>query len=247
MIEQEANVTIEHEVLEEKDTMTLEELMHYDDNLTLIEVPRDRYLETSLHTMLKNLAAKKGQAIYLRIFKQESLMEVWIETSTGYKHLKNYEICAYSGHLGPKLKEGDRQAPEGFYRVKKEQLNPNSKFHLAFNLGYPNRYDKAHKRTGSYLMVHGNCASTGCYAMTDEKIEEIYDLVESALKKGQKYVHVDIYPFRMTSENMEMYNYSQWYDFWLNLKEGYDYFEVNKHPAKIIVKDGKYIIHEANE
>jgi len=120
---------------------------------------------------------------------------VWIDTGAHYEHLKDYIICASSGYLEPKLKEGDRQAPEGFYKVKKQQLNPHSKYHLSFNLGYPNKYDKAHKRTGTFLMVHGNCVSAGCYAMTDEKIEKIYALVEGALEHGQKYIDVHAFPF----------------------------------------------------
>ena len=215
-------------------TMTLEEFMRY--GYTLPKKPVDIYLEQTLQKRLDTLKAKKGQAVYVRLFKQEMLMEVWIYTGKVYEHLKSYAICAYSGELGPKLKEGDRQSPEGFYKVKKQQLNPNSKFHLSFNLGYPNKYDKAHKRTGSFLMIHGNCVSIGCYAMTNAKIEEIYGLVESALKYGQKFVQVSIYPFRMTQENLTRYHYSQWYIFWKNLKEGYDYFEKNKVPPKIYLK-----------
>jgi murein L,D-transpeptidase YafK len=179
--------------------------------------------------------------------KKEALLEVWINSDEVYRHLKDYRICAYSGELGPKEKEGDKQSPEGFYKVKKHHLNPNSKFHLSFNLGYPNDYDKAHKRTGSFLMVHGNCVSIGCYAMTDEKIEEIYALVEAALDQGQKYVQVHIYPFRMTEKNMALYDESEWYDFWVNLKEGYDYFESEHLPPYIKVEKKHYSIKEAKE
>ncbi|TNF43214.1 MAG: hypothetical protein EP216_04205, partial [Epsilonproteobacteria bacterium] len=131
-------------------------------------------IDSKLEERLALLSAKAGDPVFIRIFKEESLLEIWIRSGTEYQHLKDYFICAYSGYLGPKLQEGDRQAPEGFYKVKKHHLNPNSKYHLSFNLGFPNEYDLAHERTGSYLMVHGNCVSDGCYAMTDEKIEEIY-------------------------------------------------------------------------
>ena len=198
-------------------------------------------------TQLLALHAKVGNPVFVRIFKEESLLEIWIKPEHEYLLFKQYPICAYSGHLGPKLKEGDRQSPEGFYKVKKHLLNPNSKYHLAFNLGYPNAYDKAYKRTGSYLMVHGECVSIGCYAMTNSKIEEIYKLVEQALKKGQKYVQVHAFPFRMTEENMAEHEESQWYDFWVELKKGYDYFEAEKLPPHIKVKNGHYTIHEANE
>jgi len=203
--------------------------------------------DVDLDQRLELLSAKIGDPVFIRIYKEESLLEVWIRSAEGYQHLKDYFICAYSGYLGPKLQEGDRQAPEGFYRVQTHQLNPNSKFHLSFNLGFPNAYDRAHERTGSYLMVHGNCVSDGCYAMTDEKIEEIYALVEGALKKGQRYVQVHAFPFRMTDANMALYGNSEWNDFWMNLKEGYEYFELEKLPPYVKVENKQYIIYEANE
>jgi murein L,D-transpeptidase YafK len=202
------------------------------------------FVTRTLEEGLAELNAKIGDPVFIRIFKDDSLLEVWIRTGSVYKHLKDYVICAYSGDLGPKLKEGDRQAPEGFYKVKKHQLNPNSKYHLSFNLGYPNKYDREHNRTGSFLMVHGSCLSDGCYAMTDKKITEIYTLVEGALQKGQKYVQVHAYPFYMNEENMDLFEGNDWYDFWVNLKEGYDYFEVEKLPPLIKVKDKQYTIHE---
>lgn len=208
---------------------------------------KENLIDVNLEERLSLLSAKVGDPVFIRIFKEESLLEVWIRSGTEYQHLIDYYICAYSGYLGPKLQEGDRQAPEGFYKVKKYQLNPNSKFHLSFNLGYPNTYDRAHERTGSFLMVHGNCVSDGCYAMTDEKIEEIYTLVESALQKSQKYVHVHAFPFRMTDVNMALYSESEWYDFWVNLKEGYDYFEAEKLPPHVKVENELYTIYEANE
>ena len=207
----------------------------------------NKFITKTLEEGLAELAANIGDPLFIRIFKEESLLEVWMHTGTVYEHLKDYAICTYSGNLGPKLKEGDSQAPEGFYKVKKYQLNPNSKFHLSFNLGYPNKYDRAHDRTGSFLMVHGNCVSDGCYAMTDEKIEEIYALVEGALKKGQKDVQVHAYPFRMTEKMMDLYEGNEWYDFWVNLKEGYDYFEAEKLPPLIKVENKQYTIHESNE
>jgi murein L,D-transpeptidase YafK len=203
--------------------------------------------DEDFYTRLGDIGAKVGDKIFIRIFKKESLLEVWIKPNHEYILFKRYPICKYSGYLGPKLKEGDKQSPEGFYKVTKRLLNPNSKYHLAFNLGYPNRYDRSHNRTGSYLMVHGECVSIGCYAMTNEKIEEIYKLVDEALKKGQKYVQVHAFPFFMTKENMAEYQDSKWYDFWMELKEGYDYFEAEKLPPTIKVKNRHYTIHEANQ
>lgn len=208
---------------------------------------KENFIDVNLEERLISLSSKVGDPVFIRIFKEESLLEVWIRSGAEYQHLKDYFICAYSGDLGPKLKEGDRQSPEGFYKVEKYQLNPNSKFHFSFNLGFPNKYDREHNRTGSFLMVHGNCVSDGCYAMTDEKIEEIYALVEGALQKGQEYVQVHAYPFRMTDATMAFYSDNEWYDFWVNLKEGHDYFEVEHLPPHIKVENRQYTIHEAKE
>ena len=219
-------------------------LLSYKESTIIEEVS---LIDINFDDRLKELEAKVGDPIFIRIFKSEAMLEVWIKPKQNDRYIifKNYPICAFSGKLGPKLKEGDRQAVEGFYRVKKRQLNPNSRFHLSFNLGYPNRYDKSYNRTGSYLMVHGNCVSIGCYAMTDEKIEEIYSLVSKALQKSQKYIQVQAFPFEMSSENMAKYSDNRWYDFWTNLKEGYDYFEAKRLPPHIRVRDKKYIIEES--
>ncbi|MBU4445316.1 murein L,D-transpeptidase [bacterium] len=167
-----------------------------------------------------------GASIYIRIFKKEKELEIWVSGNGGFTLFREYPICTYgSGSLGPKTKQGDGQAPEGFYYVRPNQLNPVSNFHLSFNLGYPNQYDRIHKRTGSALMVHGSCVSIGCYAMTDEKIEEIYAIADAAFRNDQRFISVHIFPFRMTDENMQRHGKSKWYLFWQNLKEGYDFFE----------------------
>ncbi len=229
------NVSSEH--------LSLEEILQMSQEVAMQEYLEEaQYCYTPLQTRLEATGTHKGDAVFIRIFKKEALLEVWIKKDERYVHLKDYAICAYSGHLGPKLREGDKQAPEGFYRVYPRQLNPHSKFHLAFNLGYPNAYDRAHHRTGSFLMVHGNCVSVGCYAMTDAKIEEIYGLVDAALRNGQPFVPVHIFPFRMEDETMDAYSENRWYDFWMELKEGYDYFEAEEVPPKVEVVDGNYIV-----
>ena len=186
---------------------------------------------------------KYGAPVFLRIFKQEKELEIWIEKDNKFQLFKTYPVCTYgAGDLGPKLREGDGQAPEGFYFVKPNQLNPYSSYHLSFNLGYPNAYDRYHKRTGSLLMVHGDCVSIGCFAMTDNKIEEIYAVVDAALNNGQSIFRVHAFPFRMTEENLSKHKSSKWYDFWKNLKEGYDWFEKNNfQPPNVKVKNGRYI------
>ena len=245
----ERNITLGIYPMDLNATITLDDLMRMGQECGKEEYYiQNKFITRTLEEGLVELGATIGDPVFIRIFKKEALLEVWIRTGTVYEHLKDYAICAYSGYLGPKLKEGDRQAPEGFYKVKKHQLNPNSKYHLSFNLGYPNKYDREHNRTGSFLMVHGNCVSDGCYAMTNEKIEEIYNLLETSLQKGQKYVQVHAYPFYMTDKNMALYDDdNEWYDFWMNLKEGYDYFEAEKLPPLIKVKNKLYTIHEGNE
>lgn len=193
------------------------------------------------------LLGRKGMnptaPIFVRIFKEESELEVWKLRADGrYYHFKTYPICNWSGDLGPKLRQGDKQAPEGFYSINHDQLNPNSKFHLAFNLGYPNAYDKSKYRTGQYLMVHGDCKSAGCYAMTDALIEEIYALSREALRGGQQKFDVHAYPFRMTDEKLARHRKSKWYRFWRTLKKGYDYFEIHRIPPTVTVCERRYIV-----
>jgi murein L,D-transpeptidase YafK len=185
-----------------------------------------------------------GNPVFLRIYKEPLEFEVWMQPKPEDEFVlfKTYKICRSSGELGPKLKEGDGQAPEGFYFVGPRQMNPRSNYHLAFDLGFPNAYDRHHQRTGSHLMVHGNCVSIGCFAMTDEGIEEIYTLAETALRKGQRFFRVHVFPFRMSDERMDRETEAgaKWLDFWANLKEGYDYFEMVRRPPNVTVKDGKY-------
>jgi murein L,D-transpeptidase YafK len=182
-----------------------------------------------------------GAPIYIRIFKLESELELWVQKDGRFVRLASYPICLWSGRLGPKLKEGDRQAPEGFYTVSAEQLNPNSRWHRSFNLGYPNAFDRAHGRTGSFLMVHGGCLSIGCYAMTDSVVDEIWRLVTAALDNGQAQFAVHVFPFRMTERNLRLRRGYQWESFWADLKRGYDLFEQAKVPPVVSVCNGRYV------
>ena len=188
-----------------------------------------------------------GSPLYVRIFKKEREMELWLHSPYGYVPFKTYSICHYSGKLGPKLKEGDKQAPEGFYMVSKNQMNPNSSYHLSFNLGYPNVYDRAHRRTGAHLMVHGGCRSAGCYAITDTQVQEIFSLARDSFRHGENHFPVHAFPFRMTKENMAAHKAEKWYRFWLNLKQGYDYFEKNKRPPIVGVKNKRYVFFDSLE
>ena len=181
-----------------------------------------------------------GASIFFRVFKAENELELWLADGEQYRLYKTYVICYRSGTLGPKIKEGDRQSPEGFYLVGYDQMNPWSRHHLAFNLGYPNEYDLHYGRTGSGLMVHGRCSSDGCFAMTDYYMDEIYTLAHEALSQSQTAFQVHVFPFRLTAENMSRFRGSQWHTFWQNLKEGYDYFETYRHPPEVSVSNGRY-------
>lgn len=181
----------------------------------------------------------------IRAFKSEMKLELWVKSSYSnqYDLFKTYNVCSKSGVLGPKLKEGDKQTPEGFYNVTKDRLNPNSQYFLSFNIGFPNTYDRSYGRTGSLLMIHGNCVSVGCLAMTDKSIGEIYLIVEQNFKYGHKSIPIHIYPFRMTQKNMKARSTSHWYPFWANLKEGYDHFERYRTPAHATAKNGRYVFN----
>ena len=194
--------------------------------------------------LLGNKGMDTNAPIFVRIFKEESELEVWKQRDDGrFYHFKTYPICNWSGDLGPKIRQGDKQAPEGFYTVAREQMNPESQYHLAFNLGYPNAYDRAHRRTGQFLMVHGNCKSVGCYAMTDALIEEIYAIAREAFIGGQDTFNVHAFPFRMDDANMARHANSEWYPFWKILKEGYDHFELSRQVPNVAICSRRYVVN----
>jgi len=181
-----------------------------------------------------------GQPMYLRIFKEESSLEVWMERNGRYELALTYPVCAWSGTLGPKLREGDKQSPEGFYLVSEKQLKPDSSFHRALNIGFPNAFDTAQGRTGSFLMIHGACVSIGCYAMTDAAIEDIYLLTEQALSNGQEAVPVHIFPFRMTEQRLAAAVAEPWSAFWQNLAEGDRLFQATGQPPRAYACGSRY-------
>ena len=199
-------------------------------------------VQPSLETALAEKNLKIGDGVFIRAFKEERVLELFIENqSTGrYELFRSYPIAAASGTLGPKLAEGDRQVPEGFYAVPPSAMNPNSRFHLAFNIGYPNALDRSLDRTGSAIMIHGDRVSIGCLAMTDEVIEEIYTLCTAAHSGGQAAFDVHIFPFRMTPQRMDMEKDSKWHAHWSNLKEGYDHFEEKQRTPRVTAKGGHY-------
>jgi len=198
-------------------------------------------LPAELLSLLEQKKMPKYSPIVLRVFKEEAELEVWKQDTAGrFQILKTYPICRWSGDLGPKWYEGDRQAPEGFYTITPELMNPNSNFHLSINFGFPNSFDKANKRNGSFLMIHGDCLSAGCYAMTDEQISEIYSLARDSLS-GRPSFQVQAYPFRLTPANLARHRNSPNLAFWKMLKVGNDHFETTQREPKVDVCNRRYV------
>ncbi len=197
------------------------------------------------------LMAAKGMSqsdpILVRAYKKEAEMEVWKRTSSGqYALLKTFPICRWSGQLGPKTKQGDRQAPEGFYTITPGQMNPNSSYYLSFDVGYPNAIDRAKGGTGNYIMVHGTCSSSGCFAMTDASMAELYAIARDSFAGGQRAFQFQSYPFRMTAQNMARFRNDPNMPFWKNLKEGSDHFEALKEEPRVAACGTRYVFGGAD-
>ncbi|WP_439500008.1 L,D-transpeptidase family protein [Bosea sp. (in: a-proteobacteria)] len=204
-------------------------------------------IPSATYALMSEKGMSKDQPILIRSYKKESELEVWKRKPDGrYALLKTFPMCRWSGQLGPKVREGDRMAPEGFYAISPAQMNPNSSYYVSFNMGYPNAYDRSLGRTGAHLMVHGACSSAGCYSMTDDQIGEIYALVREAQNAGQKAVQMQALPFRMTPENLAKHRMDPNIAFWKNLKEGTDYFEIAKDEPQVAVSGGRYIFNGGN-
>jgi murein L,D-transpeptidase YafK len=240
---------------------------------SVAQKPSSKYLQQpsiNLNQQLQETGLHFGSPAFIRIFKEEMQLEAWLQKNGTLKLLKIYPICDISGELGPKEKEGDRQAPEGIYTINQQSFNPNSKFHLSIDIGYPNEFDKLNKRTGGAIVIHGYCSSIGCFAIENEGIEELYGLLLESIKEGQKNIQVHIFPFRLTSETLKahmglkedrewiilshtlehfangaettFYKYDRFYKFWVNLKTIYDYFETTyKVPVISVTKNGYFI------
>lgn len=202
-------------------------------------------LPAKMRQKLSKMNLAMSSPIMMRIFKQEAVMEVWKANSQDrYQLVGTYPICAWSGQLGPKKKEGDRQAPEGFYEVTPARMNPRSGYYLSFDMGYPNKYDRAYGRSGRNLMIHGACSSSGCYSISDAAVLQVYAFARDAFKGGQKSFQIQAYPFRMTAENMAKHRSSEHYEFWKNLKVGYDHFEITHRPPVVDVCGKKYVFNQ---
>jgi len=193
-----------------------------------------------LQKELADKGFRPNSAIYIRIFKEENDLEIWVKSGARYQFFKPYNICYFSGGLGTKTRSGDNKSPEGFYTIEPKQLQPVSHYYLAINVGYPNKLEVLKGYTGDAIMIHGNCASIGCYAMTDSGIEDIYTLVYKAFEGGQKKINVDIFPFRMDSKRMQTYAANPNMPFWKTMKPGYDLFEKTQVPVEAGIKGQNY-------
>jgi murein L,D-transpeptidase YafK len=185
-----------------------------------------------------------GSPILIRIFKSESELEVWMRKGERFELVTVYPVCTWSGVLGPKLVEGDKQSPEGFYAVRPRQLHRTGRWRRSLDIGFPNTFDRAHGRTGSYILLHGGCTSIGCYAMTNPVMEEIYALTEAALRQGQQSIPVHVFPFRMTQANLAAHADSEWSGFWGGMRTAYDLFERNRLPPHVRVCNKQYVVSE---
>jgi murein L,D-transpeptidase YafK len=219
-----------------------------DDNFSRSSTRHLTPIPPAAMALMASKGMSKSDPILIRAYKKESEMEVWKRGSDGkYALLKTYPICRWSGQLGPKTREGDRQVPEGFYTVSPSQMNPNSAYYLSFDTGYPNAYDRQFGRNGGDIMVHGSCSSRGCFAMTDQNIAEIYSIAREAFASGQRAFQFQSYPFRMTPKNLAQHRLDPNIAFWKNLKEGSDVFEVTKDEPRIAVASGRYQFNPGDE
>ncbi len=193
-----------------------------------------------LDERLREKGVSLNSPILIRVFKSESELEVWKESKGSFVLFATYPICHWSGSVGPKLRDGDKQAPEGFYTVTRKQLFHVGRWPKSLYLNYPNIYDQSLARTGNLILVHGGCTSVGCFAMTNPVMDEIHRLSLAATESGQEHIPIHVFPFRMTKDNWETHERSPWQAFWINLKEGYDLFEKDKLPPRVSVCDGNY-------
>lgn len=193
-----------------------------------------------LDARLASAGVELGAPVLIRVFKKESELELWMKSGERFRLFSRYPICRWSGSIGPKLEEGDRQSPEGFYTVSRRQLNPRSRHHRSFNVGFPNIFDRSLKRTGSFIMVHGGCTSIGCFAVTNPVVDEIWRLVTAALRGGQKRFQVHVFPFRMTRWNLALHADSPWQPFWRDLEPGYRLFEQTSVPPVFSLCNKRY-------
>lgn len=202
----------------------------------------------TLQKFVKAAGFGNNFSMLINAYKAEGKLEIWLKSYSDkqYKLFRTYDFCEHSGTLGPKVIEGDKQIPEGFYYIN--VFNPMSTFHLSLGVNYPNSVDLARtgkdRKPGNDIYIHGNCVTVGCIPLTDEKIKEVYVLAVEAKDNGQEKIPVNIYPFKMTDGNMKKYSalFPTQLAFWKTLQPGYFAFEKNRNLADIKEVGGKYVI-----
>ncbi len=206
------------------------------------------------HGVLKSVAAREielaqefagkglklGSPVFIRVYKQTSEMELWVQQGPRYVLFKTHGICRWSGVLGPKFYEGDRQSPEGLYRITTSDLIVNRRWDRAMNINYPNSFDNLNSRGGSGILIHGGCGSIGCFAIQNENVEDVFGAVRAALKGGQAYVPVLTLPFRFTALAPEKEDTLHMSEFWADLRRADLLFERDKVPPAAWICDGRY-------
>ena len=185
----------------------------------------------------------RGSPMLLRVFKAEATVELYLHDGARFQLFAKYPICFWNGDLGPKLRRGDKQSPEGFFTVTADHLRPSGHWNRALDLGFPTPYEEMQGHTGDGILIHGGCGSVGCIAMTDPVIEEIYQLAKAALKGGQREIPVHVFPFRMTAAHMTSFKDSPWFGFWQELKPAYDYFEQSHQAPRVGICNKRYSIY----
>ena len=201
-------------------------------------------LSPEMVALMQKDGVAQTSPVLIRTYKKEAEFEIWKMKPDGrYTLLRTFPMCRWSGQLGPKVREGDRQVPEGFYRITPGQMNPTSAYYLSFNVGYPNAYDRAWGHGGGSIFVHRACSSAGCFSMTDAQIDQIYAVAREAFNGGQQAIQMQSYPFRMTPENMARYRADPNIAFWRQLKEGADNFEIAKQDVSVGVCARHYVFN----
>jgi murein L,D-transpeptidase YafK len=195
-------------------------------------LPAQGFAEAQPQTRSAVTNFKPGAPVFIRIFKETSTLEVWMQKGARFALYERFSICKWSGDLGPKLEEGDRQSPEGVYSITMDDLRVNLRWHRAMDVNFPNAYDAANGRTGSGILIHGKCSSIGCFALTDESVERVYDLVAAALEAGQARVPVHIFPFPLTSKALAANAGHPAIAFWRGLRPAYAAFELDRLPPQ---------------
>jgi murein L,D-transpeptidase YafK len=226
-------------------------------SFALSQMRNQRVLDARIATRfnIKRLFEERGirypaAEMFIRIFKRERTLELWVRAdgNPSFELLKNYDICALAGELGPKRRQGDSQVPEGFYAV--DFFNPDSEYHLSLHVDYPNVRDRSlgGGNLGGDIYIHGGCNSDGCLAVTDDGIMELYWLAVEARAAGQELIPVHIFPARLEPDELQRLqrvfaDEPELGNFWATLRPGYEFFEENRRVPRIMVdRNGDYLL-----